>query len=246
MRKNMFSNQKGFTLIELVLIILLLGVIASVAVRNMSTSVNTAQYEHTKKELDQLAYAIVGNPHVYTNGSRTDFGYVGDVGALPPDLNALIQNPGAYTSWDGPYIANGTAGYDFKKDAWDIDYILSTTSIRSTGSGSNIDKNFTSSSNALLANNLFGYIIDASGQAPGDVYKDSLTVRMRYPNGSGGYNNIAVVPDKSGNFAFSSLPIGLHTLSVIYIPDSDTVLYTVAIVPESENKISILFPSDLF
>ncbi len=242
----MRMNQKGFTLIELVLIILLIGVISSLAVRKMSTSVNTAQYEQTKKELDQLAYAIVGNPNVYTNGSRTDFGYVGDVGALPPNLNALYQNPGGYTSWDGPYITNGTSDNDFQKDAWNVDYILSSTSIRSTGSGSNIDKDFTPTTTALLANSLYGYIIDASGQAPGAVYKDSLIVQMRYPNGSGGYSTVSVVPDNSGNFSFYSLPIGVHTLSVIYIPDSDTVTYSVAIAPESENKLAIAFPADLF
>ena len=239
-------NQKGFTLIELVLIILLLGVIASVAVRNMSTSINTSQHEHTKQELDQLAYAIAGNEQVYTNGSRTDFGYIGDVGSLPPNLQALYTNPGGYTSWDGPYITNGTANNDYLKDAWSIDYVLSSTSIRSTGSGSNIDKDFAASSAALLSNNLNGYIIDASGQAPGDIYKDSLNVRMQYPNGSGGYSTISVIPDKAGNFAFSSLPIGVHTLSVIYIPDSDTVTYSVAIEPESSNKLAITFPADLF
>ena len=112
------KNQNGFTLIELVLIIVLLSVIASVAMRNMTSTINTAQYENTKKELDQLAYAIVGNPHTYTNGARTDFGYVGDVGALPPNLDALYQNPGGFSSWNGPYITNGTANNDYKKDAW--------------------------------------------------------------------------------------------------------------------------------
>ncbi len=240
------EQQKGFTLIELVLIILILGVLASVAVRQLSSSITTAEYEHTKKELDQLALAIVGNPNVYVNGSRTDFGYVGDVGALPLNLDALITNPGAYASWDGPYITNGTSNNDLKKDAWNADYILSSTSIRSTGSGSNIDKIFTSTSSSLLANNLYGYILDASGQAPGSVYKDSLIVTMRYPNGSGGYNNSSTLPDNNGNFSFTSLPIGVHTLSVIYIPDSDTVSYTVAINPESENKIAISLPADLF
>ncbi len=240
------QNQTGFTLIELVLIILIIGVISSVAVRNMSSSINTAQHEHTKKELDQLAYAIVGNPQVYLNGSRTDFGYVGDIGALPPNLSALYQNPGGYTTWDGPYMTNGTANSDYLQDAWNVAYVLSTTSIRSIGSGTNIDKDFASSSASLLSNSLSGYVIDASGQAPGTVYKDSLNIQMKYPNGSGGYNTTSVIPDQSGNFSFTALPIGVHTLTVIYIPDTDTVSYTVSIVPESENKISILFPADLF
>lgn len=242
---KLFNRQKGFTLVELVLIILLVGVIASVAIRKMTTSVNTAQYEHTKKELDQLSSAIVGNPHVYENGNRVDFGYVGDVGALPPNLDALVQNPGLST-WDGPYMTNGTADDDYKKDAWNVPYSLTGTSIRSTGSGSNIDKNFAPSAASLLSNSLEGYIIDASGLPPGIIYNDSVMIRLTYPNGTGGYNNIGVHPDKSGSFTITSIPIGVHTLSVIYLPGSDTLSYQVSINPESKNKISILFPTNLF
>ena len=238
-------SEKGFTLIELVLIIVLIAVIASIALRNMSTSVDTAQYEHTKQELDHLAYAIVGNVHVYSSGSRTDFGYVGDVGALPPNLTALYQNPG-YVSWDGPYITNGTGNNDYLRDAWNTDYTYTGLLLRSTGSGANIDKEVAPSSASLFGNSLNGYIIDASGQTPGTIYKDSLIVRMRYPNGTGGYSNIASAVDNSGNFGFTSLPIGSHTLTVIYTPDSDTVTYNVAILPESSNKLSVVFPADLF
>ena len=238
-------NNQGYTLIELVLIILLIGVISSVAVRQMTSSVQTAQYEHTKQELDQLAYAIVGDPHVFANGSRSDFGYVGDVGALPTNLDALVTNPG-YATWDGPYMTNGTGNNDFKNDSWNSNYILTGTSIRSTGSGSNIDKELAPSVNALLANTVSGYIIDASGQAPGSVYADSMLVRLIYPNGSGGYTTAAISPSKSGSFSFTSLPIGVHSLEVIYHPDTDTVRYSVAVLPESATKLSLVFPADLF
>ncbi|MFC1475025.1 type II secretion system protein [Candidatus Zixiibacteriota bacterium] len=239
-------NVRGYTMIELVMIIVIIGVLSSIAIRKMSNSVETAQYEQTKKELDALAHAIAGNPSAYTNGVRTDFGYVGDVGAMPPNLDALIANPGSYSSWDGPYITNGTSSNDFKQDGWRINYTYSDTLLRSTGSGANIDKVFAISSSALLNNNVTGYIVDADNAVPGLIYKDSLLVRLVYPNGTGGYTTGIIYPNKNGSFSFNLIPIGNHTLSVIYIPDTDTLTYQIAVLPAKTTKLDITFPADLW
>lgn len=242
----MIKRNSGFTLVELIIIILLIGVIASVAIRSLSGRVDSALYEHTKKEMDQLALAISGDPHVHKKGIRSDFGYIGDVGAIPPNINALYQNPGGYASWNGPYVSNSSEDDNFAYDAWESAYLISGTNIQSSGSGSLIEKSFGNSTNALLSNSLSGYIIDASGQAPGLIYNDSLVVSLTIPNGSGSYSTLNTTPDKNGNFSFSSLPIGVHQLQVIYNPDSDTVSYKIAVEPESNGKMSIVFPADLF
>lgn len=238
--------SRGYTLIEMVMIIVIIGVLSSIAVRKMSSSVETAQYEQTKKELDALAYAIAGNPDAYAGGSRTDFGYVGDIGALPPNLDALVANPGGYSSWNGPYITNGTGSADFSADAWNVNYTYAGNLLRSTGSGADIDKVFAKSANALIANTITGYIVDAENSVPGVIYKDSLLVTLRYPDGIGGYSTGSINPNKSGSFSFGSIPIGSHTLSVIYIPDSDTVTYQVAVLPGQTSKLDITFPADLW
>ncbi len=245
-RLKLLHNRQGFTLIELVMIIVIIGVLSSIAIRKMSTTIENAKYEQTKKELDALGYAIAGNPNVYTNGVQSDFGYVGDVGAMPPNLDALIANPGSYTSWDGPYITNGTGGSDFKQDGWNINYTYTDTLLRSTGSGSNIDKVFAISSTALLSNTVEGYIIDADNAVPGLVYKDSLIVRLIYPDGTGGYTTGMTSPNKNGSFSFGSIPIGNYSLSVIYIPDTDTVTYQISVLPGQTAKLNITFPADLW
>ncbi len=63
---------------------------------------------------------------------------------------------------------------------------------------------------------------------------------------SGGARTTSTNPDAKGNFSFSNIPIGLHTLRVIYLPDSDTVSYTVGIDPASTVKLSFVFPADLW
>lgn len=240
------NSTAGFTLIELVIIIIIIGVITAVAVLKMSSSLDTARYEHTKSELDALALAIAGNPSLYSNGARSDFGYVGDVGGLPPNLDALISNPGGYATWDGPYIEQGSGVNAFKNDGWGITYTYTDTLLRSTGSGTNIDKVFAGSSSALLSNTVQGYVVDASYSMPGTIYKDSLSLRLTYPNGTGTTTTAAILPSSKGNFTFSNIPIGNHTLTAIYFPDNDTITFSVMVEPNSVVKLDIVFPHDLW
>lgn len=243
---NRLSQNSGWTLIELVIVIVIIGIIAAVATQKMSSSIETAQYEQTKQEMDQLAYAIVGNPAVYSSGTRTDFGYVGDIGALPDSLGALVANPGGYGTWDGPYMGTGYNEDDFKKDAWGVEYIFQDTLIRSTGSGSNIDKIIATNSSSLLSNFVTGFVVDANHDVPGTDDTASITLCIYYPNGSGGTTSSSKKPDPCGNFLFSGIPIGAHTLYVVYEPENDTATYNVSVEPNSTVKLSITFPADLW
>lgn len=245
MKCNTF-NRRGFTLVELVMVIVILGIIASVVTRQISTSVETAQYEKTKNELDQLAFAIAGNPRAHTAGTRTDFGYVGHVGALPLSLDNLAVNPGGYATWRGPYIIRGMENDDFKLDAWNVAYQYSNTLLRSVGSGANIDKIFAASTDHLLNNTVSGYIRDANGEQPGTTFKDSLTVIITYPDGTGGVNNVAAIPSASGRFSFAGVPVGNHSLRLIYLPDSDTISLAVSVEAGARVKLDLTFPADLW
>ena len=239
-------SNNGFTLIEIVLVIMIIGILSTIAVTRMSSSIGTARFEQTKKELDQLAFAIVGNPELYADGARSDFGYVGDIGALPLNLDALTQNPGGYITWDGPYIGRGMATDDFKKDAWGTVYAYTDTLLRSSGSGSNIDKTFAGSSAELLSNNVTGTVVDADMTIPGASFRDSVTVQLLFPNGSGSMTTASINPDNHGYFSFSGIPIGNQTLRIIYTPDSDTVYYDIAVYPNRDVKLGIVFPADLW
>ncbi len=242
---NLFHNKRGFTLIELVLVIAVIGIITAVATVKMLPSLETSRYEATKTEMQELAYAIIGNPEVYTDGARSDFGYIGDIGALPPNLDALVSNPG-YSTWEGPYIKVDFNNVDFKQDAWKVDYTYSDTLLRSTGSGSNIDKVFVSSSLDLISNSVSGYLLDADGEMPGAIYTDSILITLIFPNGSGGTATASINPNANGDFTFSGIPVGNHTLRVIYLPDSDTAGFNLCVMPAGDTKIEILFPADLW
>ena len=239
------SRTAGFTLIELVLVIVLVGVVATVATRMFSSSLENARYEHTEREMEQLAQAITGNPELYAGGARIDFGYVGDIGALPPNLDALIQNPG-YPTWRGPYLVGGNDVNDFRRDAWGQPYGYGGgTIITSTGSGYDIEKELAGSTGELLANSVEGYVVDADNSVPA-TQQTSLTITLNYPDGSGGTAASTINPAGDGSFAFSGIPIGYHPLKLVYLPDSDTLTRLVSVVPGQTTRISIVFPADIW
>jgi type II secretory pathway pseudopilin PulG len=234
------------TLVELVIIIVIIGIIAAIAAGNLGESIETAKFEQTRNEMDQLAAAIVGNPEAYTAGARSDFGYVGDVGALPDSLGALVVNPGGYLTWNGPYIVRGSDPDDFRTDAWISPYVLVDTMIRSTGSGSPLDKVFAVSSSSLLNNTVSGRIVDADREPPGYLRRDSVMAELVYPDGTGGVATAQQLPDEHGRFSFAGIPIGNHRLRVIYLPSADTLVQLVSIMPGSTAKIEVVYPLDLW
>ncbi len=239
-------SSAGFTLIEAAVVIVIVGILAAVAMQKLSVSVVTSQYERTKTQLDALAIAIAGDPKLYERGTRTDFGYVGDIGAFPPNLDALVQNPGGYTTWNGPYIERGGSSTTYKSDAWNVAIVFTDTLLRSTGSGSNIDKLIASSKAALTSDTVAGYIVDANHTSPGSMYKDSLWVQLSYPNGLGGMKVDSLHPAGNGWFQFTGVPVGSHTLKVVYRPATDTITTPVTVYPKSRTKVEILFPAELW
>lgn len=241
----------GYSLIELIVVVIILGILATVSIRALRSSDEVARTARTKAGLDLLAYAIAGNPELISAGSRADFGYVGDIGSLPPNLSALITNPGGYATWAGPYISDqftlsGSATALFN-DAWGKAYSYSqTTVIQSTGSGSSISRSLAGSVDALLFNRLNLTILDLDQHPPGTIFMDSVLISLTIPDGAGSTTDRQANPFRDGSALIDSLPIGQHHLRVIYLPSSDTLNRRVTIEPGGTTHLQVTFPSDLW
>lgn len=115
----------GFTLIELVVVIVVLGLVAVVAIPRFGGLADAAKVNATKDEMRRLATAIAGAPDAQ---GRPRGGFEIDVGFPPGRLTDLAAKPDSVAAWDkfdargwnGPYI-DGSEG-SFLKDAWDSTY----------------------------------------------------------------------------------------------------------------------------
>ncbi len=229
------SGQAGYSLIEMVIVIVIIGILAAVAFQSMGGSMDVSRSEETMAEMERLAFAIAGDPNLISAGNRTDFGYVGDVGALPPDWDALVSNPGGYATWNGPYTQDkfsSGADYEFKLDVWGKPYSAPTgNTFSSTGGPSTITRRIANSTADLLGNNVIIAVTDLDGNPPGSVYCDSVKFLLTLPNGAGATTTTTEYPDANGLTQFTSVPIGLHTLRMIYIPGNDTIRRKIAVNP---------------
>ena len=247
MEYSKLINPKGFTLIELVMVIIIMGIVSSIAIQKIAPVADSFKFEETRNEMNRLAEAIVGNPELQNNGVRSSFGYVGDVGALPPNLDALYTNPG-YATWSGPYIENAFAQKpdDFKKDAWQSDYIYSGITISSIGSGETIERRLAGSADHLLRNRISGNVYDLDGTPPGTLYHDSVGVRLTVPDGTGGLISRITDVSPGGFFSLDSIPIGNHQLEIVCQPGNDTLRRFVSVPPNSRPYGEYYLPRDIW
>jgi general secretion pathway protein G len=138
------NTTDGFTLIELVMVIIVLGIMAGVAIPVIGSFIESSKQTATKDEMQRLARAIAGAD------SQSERGYEGDVGRLPSTLDALTAKPGSvpawnaftHVGWNGPYIDSTTG--DYLKDAWGNNYVYDTVArtLQSPGSGTPITISF--------------------------------------------------------------------------------------------------------
>ncbi|HWR82578.1 MAG TPA: prepilin-type N-terminal cleavage/methylation domain-containing protein [Candidatus Deferrimicrobium sp.] len=245
------ESEHGFGLIELCVVIIVVGIMAAVAMQSMTVLVEDSRRAGTQREMEMLAEAIVGDPELLSGqgGQRSDFGYVGDVGAFPPDLDALTANPGGYATWDGPYIALGFAedSVGFKTDEWGTDYAYTGgITITSTGSGATLTKKIADAASDYLLNTVRGTIRDSNDSLPGSVKGDSVDIAITIPNGSGSTDTKTYHPDSAGLFALDSLPVGQHEVRVIYAPQADTLFRYVTVLPRHKGTLHYHFAAPHF
>ncbi|HWR82645.1 MAG TPA: prepilin-type N-terminal cleavage/methylation domain-containing protein, partial [Candidatus Deferrimicrobium sp.] len=105
-------DRGGFTLVELVIIIVTLGILAAVAIPRFANFGEASKVSATRQEMMELKRAIVGNPQVVSGSQYVERGFEGDVGFVPSQLADLSAKPDSIAGynkltrlgWNGPYM----------------------------------------------------------------------------------------------------------------------------------------------
>ena len=100
---SLLPAQSGFTLLEMLAVIVLLGIVATIVARSISGNVTKADYKAGKLQVEKLSQDIDG--------------YMLDNGSAPKQLQDLLSKPGDAPSWNGPYARPGDL-----KDPWGHPY----------------------------------------------------------------------------------------------------------------------------
>lgn len=244
---------RGVTLVELLVVLMILSLILTAAIRTWDVALQRGRFEQTRQKLDRLAMAAVGNPDYIVAGQRADFGYVGDMGSLPSSLADLAVappiTPPESSKWRGPYVRAAFAQSPdaYRIDAWGDSIVYSRDSmfVRSYGGAGLVDparwitRSFGVSQRAALRNEVSGLVFDQRGRPPAvDSVRSRLAVILEYAR-NGRTARDSVQPGLDGAFQFLDIPQGIRLLRATYwtqivpYPECETVVRSVVVMPGS-------------
>ena len=107
--------RKGFTLIELMLVVIIIGVLAAMVMPRLVGRSEQARVARVHSDISSIGLAL-------------DL-FEMDIGHYPDTLDDLLKNPGLGDSWKGPYLKKDPKDpwgrpYKYEKGSTDKDYKL--------------------------------------------------------------------------------------------------------------------------
>ncbi len=136
------KKYSGFTLLEMIVVVAVMGLISSMALDVYVDKTNQHRFELTKERLAEIKFAIIGDPQMRVGSQAVMSGFYYDLGRLPLTLSELLYQCRNATGigvaaaeqatceatignvweedWQGPYIINiqsENSGLTFR-DAW--------------------------------------------------------------------------------------------------------------------------------
>ena len=212
------QDDRGFTLLELVVVIAVIGILAAAVAPSVLQQVMEARVSGTREEVEAISRAIIGAP------AQSQFGFAGDIGRLPSSLQELAAPGGlpAFSTdtvrniamgWRGPYINAGTSASDFLSDAFGRAYTLSAGQVRSAGPdgiANTADDIVYPPSPPDISGEVTVTVKTMSG-ARTVVDPAGYRVDLYYPSNG----TEASLTDASGPFSFSNVPAGPRAVRVV-------------------------------
>jgi prepilin-type N-terminal cleavage/methylation domain-containing protein len=109
-------SYSGFTLLELLLVLFIMGLLATTATIMVDGLDTQSRYDETKRRMLMIKHAIAGDPQRIINNQPDISGFVADIGRPPETLSELVEQgetlpgykldegTGLSSGWRGPYL----------------------------------------------------------------------------------------------------------------------------------------------
>ncbi len=135
------KNSIGFTLIELVVVVAIMGLMSTMAMDLYTDKSNQKRFELTKQRLAEIKFAIIGDPMMRVGSQVVLTGFFNDMKRLPRNIDELISaNGDPYCLHDTKYsidtsktISDCPSGWTWTDDSirlktWNGPYLINIQS----------------------------------------------------------------------------------------------------------------------
>lgn len=214
--------RRALTLLELVVVLGILAVLSTVAVRSLEPIADQARYELTQTLLNDLRLATVGaNSRSVSNEPLVRSSFIVDTGELPSEIDALLVRPISL-------IANSLQSFDSDRDTindvtlssgWNGPYMHFGVGLDEVLDGWGAEPTVVANSGDL---DIISQGSDGDSLAPEDGYRADLTVSILVRDYTGevifrlfaidGLNGSRVDPSPTGTEQLGVLFYGVNAL----------------------------------
>ena len=240
----------GFSLIEAIFTLAIITILSVGLVSVSGAAFNSVRRAATDDHLRSLERAISGDPVIVLNEARTSFGYVGDMGTLPVNLEDLWvkgsqasfsfdTSKKAGAGWTGPYLDTEIVEFidGTGMDAWGTDLSYDNTPFSDSDFGANalgMLASFGPDGMTGGSDDITLHFFDAAIQSrvQGFVRDDTkngvpgVGVTVNYPQG-GALTSQTLLTDSLGYYFFTGIPFGNRSLTIeprlVLAPDTAIV-----------------------